>query len=94
MRVVNTKTSNTVLGSNKQLAEGSDEVSHAMETGHVQVRQGWAAAVGHMVTEVHPCVSQSGTLAVLCCVGSFKTSLFLLSTRGVKSYPIFVVLIN
>lgn len=43
MRVVNTKTSNTVLSSNKQLAEGSHEVS--VETGHVQGRQGWAAAV-------------------------------------------------
>lgn len=32
MRVVNTKTSNTVLASNKQLAEGSDEVSQAIET--------------------------------------------------------------
>lgn len=58
MRVVNTKTSNTVLASTKQLAEGSDEVSHAVETGHLQGRQGWAAAVGHVVAEVYPCVSQ------------------------------------
>lgn len=58
MRVVNTKTSNTVLASNKQLAEGSDEVSQAIETEHLQGRQGWTAAVSRMVTEVHPCVSQ------------------------------------
>lgn len=36
MRVVNTRTSNTVFASNKQLAEGSDEVSQSMETGDVQ----------------------------------------------------------
>lgn len=67
MRVVNTKTSNTVLASNKQLAEGSDEVSQAIETGHLQGRQGWAAAVNRMVTEVHPCVSVRGiSCSVLC----------------------------
>lgn len=58
MKVVNTKNSNTVLASNKQLAEGSDVVSQAIETGHLQGRQGWAAAVSRMVTEVHPCVPQ------------------------------------
>lgn len=58
MRVVNTRTSNSVFTSNKQLAEGSDEVSQPIETGDVRDRQwqrviwGWKSipvclAVGH-----------------------------------------------
>lgn len=45
--VVNTRTSYTVVDSNKPLAEGSDKVSQAIETGNRQDRQQrWVAVRG------------------------------------------------
>lgn len=87
MRAVNRRTSNTVIASNKQLAKGSDEASQAIETGNLQDRQQcWVAAVSGTVVEVHPCVSQCGALAVVCCVGSYtlKTILFLSSLLQIE----------
>lgn len=61
MRVVNTRTSNTVLASNKQLAKRSDEASQVIETGNLQDgQQCWVAAVKDVVVEVHPCVAKCG----------------------------------
>lgn len=93
MRVVNARTSNTlltsntVLTSNKQLAKGSGEVSQATETGNPQDRQlSWVVVGSDMVVEVYPCVSLCGALAIPCCVGSytFKTILFLSSLLQIE----------
>lgn len=68
MRVVNTRTSNTVLTSNKQLAKGSGEVSQATDTGNPQDRQlSWVVVVSDMVVEVYPCVCLWGiSYSMLC----------------------------
>ena len=68
-----------MLASDKHLAEGSDEASEATDTGDLQDRQQcWVVAARDTIVEVHPCVSQCGALAILCCVGSLETIIFLL----------------
>lgn len=82
VRVVDTRTGSTVLASSKQLAEGSDQVVRATESGNPQGReQCWVGAVSSAAAKVQPCAPQCGEFPILCCVGSYtlKTTISLLA---------------
>lgn len=72
MSVADTRTGSTVLASSKQLAEGSDQLIQAAESGNPQDReQCWVGAVNSAAAEVQHCASQCGELPILCCVDSY-----------------------
>lgn len=68
MRVVDTRSSNTVSASSKQLAEGSDKVSQATEAGNLQDgEQCWVAAVSKSSRSASLRVSEQGIICSVLC---------------------------